>query len=87
MVYKVFTVFDAAAAAYLPPFFVQTHAQAVRAFSDLARDPQHQFSKHASDYTLFEIASYDDQTGAFQPFEAPKPFGTALEYKSQENVR
>jgi len=80
---KVYTVFDSKAEAYLQPFFMQSRGQAVRAFTELSNDPQHQFSKYAADFTLFEIGEYDDQSGIISSLSAFVPLGTSLEFKSQ----
>jgi len=86
MEYKVFTVFDSKAAAYLQPFFTATTGLAIRSFQDAALNPEHQFNKHLGDYTLFEIGTYDDLTGKFVQSESFHNLGTALSYASKEKV-
>ncbi len=63
MKHKMFTVFDSAAGAYLPPFVLPAEAMAVRVFSDCVNSSDHQFGKHPSDYTLFELGVWDDSAG------------------------
>ena len=63
MIHRVFSVYDAAAKAYLPPFFLPATGMAIRTFSDAVNDPAHQFHRHASDYTLMEIGSFNDSIG------------------------
>lgn len=60
MKFKIFSVFDVKAGAYLPPFFLPETAVAVRCFSDCVNSDDHQFGKHPGDYTLFELGSFDD---------------------------
>jgi hypothetical protein len=60
----VFAVYDNAAAAYLTPFFMPTRGLALRAFIAAASDEKHQFFSHAGDYTLFEIGTFEETTGA-----------------------
>lgn len=72
MLLKVFTIYDSKAEAYLQPFFMQSTGQALRAFEDSVNDPNHQFNKHAADFTLFELGTYDDQTAIFSTFQAKK---------------
>lgn len=81
MITKIFTVYDSKAEAYLPPFYMQSKGQAVRAFQDSASDPQHQFFRHSGDYTLFELGEFDDQTASFQMLHTMVNLGTALEHK------
>ena len=64
---KVFSVYDCKAKAYLQPFHVNNSAVATRMIADAVADPNHMFNKHAADYTLFEIAEFDDETGQFTP--------------------
>lgn len=63
MIYKAFSVWDEAAKAFLPPFYLVATAQAVRAFSDCVRDKSHAFARNPHDYTLFSLGSFDDQGG------------------------
>lgn len=78
---KVFTVYDSKAEAYLQPFFSVSTGAAVRMFSDAITDSNHQFHKHAADYTLFHIGEYDDTNGLLKAV-TPVSLGNALEYKS-----
>lgn len=49
------------------PFF-QTHkAGAMRAFSDLVRDPQSLIAKHPEDFQLFSIGKFDTNSGNLIP--------------------
>lgn len=77
---KVFAVHDSKAEAFLQPFFSQTVATALRSFAQAAQDEQHQFHTHAGDYSLFQIAEYDEQTGRIKPLDSNVLLGNALEY-------
>lgn len=81
---KVFTVYDSKTEAYLQPFFMQSKGAAIRAFIDALRDPNHQFAKHAEDYTLFEVGSYDDGSARFTSLVTPVSLGTALDLKCSD---
>lgn len=82
MVRNVFAIFDEKAEAYLQPFFLNTVGMALRAVTDLVNNPEHEFARHASDYTLFHIAEYDDSTGSFE--NCKKPLGSLVEYKTSD---
>lgn len=60
-------VHDSAAGAYARPFFVPTSALAHRSFSDEVnrKAPDNPMHAHASDFTLYELGSFDDNTGQF----------------------
>ncbi|WNK14992.1 MAG: nonstructural protein [Microvirus sp.] len=60
---KIYTVNDVKAGAYLQPFFMRANAEAQRAFASLVNDPKHQFGIHHSDYTLYQIGEFDEDTG------------------------
>jgi hypothetical protein len=79
---KVFAVFDSKADAYLQPFFMSTLGQAIRSFTDAAASTDHQFGKHAADYTLFHLGDFDDATGKFTDLLTPVSLGSALEVVS-----
>lgn len=66
MHHAIFTVFDVKVGAYLPPFLMQSKAQAIRTVGDTMADPEHPFSKHPEDYTLFFLGHFDDVTGTFE---------------------
>jgi len=83
---KLFIVHDSKAAAYLPPFNLPTTEMAIRTFTDTVNDKQHAFWKHPEDYTLFEIATYDDATGTITTLQSKKPLGNGLDYKFPEDV-
>jgi hypothetical protein len=78
---KMFTVYDDKAKAYLPPFFQPTTEMAVRVFDDTVNSVDHSFSKHPGDYTLFEVAEFDDAKGHFIQYSANKNLGTGVEFK------
>lgn len=86
MVKKVFTVFDSKAEAHLAPFYADTVGLALRMFSGAVQDQNHDFNKYAGDYTLLEIASFDDHTGKFTSHDIHKNLGTALEIKTQDQA-
>jgi len=81
---KIFTVYDEKAEAYLPPFFLNTNGEAIRAITDCVNDLKHQFGKHPSDYTLFSLGTYDPQSGTFENEKAP--LGNLLEFKTQLEI-
>jgi hypothetical protein len=86
MILKAFSVYDSKAEAYLPPFFTTTAALAMRSFETAANSGEHDFSKYAADYTLFEIGHYDDATAQLVALEAFSNLGTALTFIRQHST-
>lgn len=84
MILKIFTVYDSKAEAYLKPFFLRSTGEAIRAFEENCNDINANFFKYPSDYTLFEIGSYNDNTTEIVTLTAIKSLGLAHEYKRQQ---
>lgn len=82
---KAFTIFDSKVGAYMQPFFMVSTGAAIRTWGDTVNDPKTQFSKHPGDFTLFEIGSYDEETGTFENYQAKINLGTALEARTIES--
>lgn len=81
MILRVFTVYDSAAEAYLPPFYSKALGEALRSFIDTCADPEHSFYKHPNDYTLFHIGEFDDSNCTFELNTSPIAIGHAHEHK------
>lgn len=62
---EIFAVYDAATGAFLQPFFSPSKGAALRSLTDAVNDEKHEFSRHSSDYTLFILGSWDDNSGVF----------------------
>lgn len=84
MLLNMFAVYDAKANAFIQPFFLPNKAMAIRTFSECANNPKHQFCLHPSDFTLFELGTFDNETGLIETLPAHNPLGLAIEF--QENA-
>ncbi|AZL82960.1 nonstructural protein [Apis mellifera associated microvirus 17] len=80
---KMFCVFDSKAAVYHPPFTMQSTAHGIRAFTETCLDQRTELAKYPADFTLFEIAEFDDSSGEIKMHPAKISLGTALERVSQ----
>ncbi len=80
MIFKVFTVFDSKAEAYLPPFILPHDDMAKRIFSDCCNKDDHQFGAHPADYTLFRLGCWSDKTSGFDLENAPVNLGVGVEF-------
>lgn len=79
MIFKIFTIYDQKAGAYLTPFFLPRAAQAERTFKDCVDSDSHQFGQHPEDYTLLEIAEFDDSTATIDTHGIPVTIITGLQ--------
>lgn len=74
---NIYSVHDSKAEAYLTPLFAPTDGVALRMFVQAAQEEGHQFNKHAADFTLFKIGSFDQITGMIDG-QVPETIGNAL---------
>lgn len=79
--YKVFTIYDSKAAAYLPRFIQTATGLALRQFEEATHRSDTPIGKHPADFTLFEVGTWDEQTDATTTLKAKINLGTALEIK------
>ncbi|QCQ84709.1 nonstructural protein [Blackfly microvirus SF02] len=63
MITKIYSCFDSAISAHLPPFFARSEGEAIRMITRAVNDPESGFFQHAKDYTLVCLGSFDDETG------------------------
>lgn len=80
---NIYALFDSQIAAFAQPYFSPTNGSALRAFSDHVNDKNSPVNKHPGDYSVYQLGSYDDQTGEIQPVK-PARIGTAVEYLNKE---
>lgn len=59
---ELFCIRDVKAGHYLPPMSLQNRGVAMRALSEVANNEQSMFFKHPTDYELYLIGTYDQQT-------------------------
>lgn len=81
---EMFTVYDKAVQAYLPPFYCRSHGEALRSFTATVNEKDHQFNKYAADYVLFHLGQFDDAGGVFVSQE-PVRVLSALEVLVPDN--
>lgn len=85
MILKAFSVYDNKAAAYLSPFFAPTTGLATRMFEKAASDEAHDFHQYANDYVLYELGTFDQETGELNKLAQAINLGPAASYITKEN--
>lgn len=63
---NIYSIRDDKANAHLAPFMLPTSGIAERTFADCVNDPEHSFSKHPDDYTLFHHGTFSVLDGTFE---------------------
>lgn len=78
MIHGVYTVHDNKAQAFLQPFFSKTDGEAIRMFQDICGDSNHLFHRHAHDFHLYRLGSYDDVSGSLANVDPPEMLISAV---------
>lgn len=73
-----YSIYDVASQAYMRPFLMQSDGQALRTFTDIATDKEHEIGKHPEDYSLHRVGTFDERKGKING-EIPECLATALE--------
>lgn len=63
---QIFSVKDSAVGAFMQPFTSQSRGAAIRAFADAVNDSSTPMNKHPDDYELYEIGTFEEETGVVQ---------------------
>lgn len=71
MKYVVISIFDAAAGTYSRPEYVPAAPVALRGFREQVNEKGSHLSKHADDYTLYEMGAFDDNSGKQEWHDEP----------------
>lgn len=79
MILQVFSVYDKAVGAYMPPFITRSKGEAVRSFMAAVNNGGHEFSKSPSDFTLFLLGRFHDESGLVDTASGPERVISALE--------
>ena len=69
---KVFSVFDKKAAVYCNPFVSHSRQVAMRDLEAAVMDPNSQLNKFSSDYELYELGSWNEDTGGMELYPSPE---------------
>lgn len=76
---KMFSVFDKAVDAFMPPVFLRSKGEAVRQLQDAVKDENHQFYQHPHSFHLYYLGDYDEGKGQFRCPDIPEPIMGAIE--------
>lgn len=76
----VLAVYDSKAELFQQPIFFKAKGEAIRAFADEVNRDKSPMKNHPEDYTLFNIGSYDVESGLLTPLTTPTSLGLAIDY-------
>lgn len=86
MISIVLSIHDSKADAFLPPFFATNEAVALRMFEAATHDSSTDFCRYAADYTLFQIGTFNDQTGLVSHLDPIKSIINGQVLKANQNT-
>lgn len=80
----IFSIYDSKAEAHMQPFFAGAPGVAIRQFDELCNDKEHPVGKHAEDYTLMELGTWNEREGRLVVYEVSKAKGNGLDFKRSD---
>lgn len=81
---KVFSIYDSKAELFAKPFHAINSGVVIRQFQEMAGNNQNDIGKYPEDFTLFELAEYDEETGKFTNHPTPISHGVAIQFINKE---
>jgi len=78
----VLAIMDTAVAAFNRPFFVPARGAGIRAFIDEVgrKDPNNAMSMHPADFALYELGTWDEESGLFESNGIPTRIALATDF-------
>lgn len=81
---KMFSIRDAKAETFHPPFYQPTHGEGERHFIDLCNEPKAPLARYPEDFDLWYLGDYETNTGKFSPLETPQHLLKAVQCVKQK---
>lgn len=69
---KIYSLHDAAANAFMPPFFMGNDLMAIRALTHLVSDASSMVGQSPQDFVLFCLGEFDQEDGSFELDSIPR---------------
>lgn len=79
MIRKIYSVYDNGVQAFLRVFEASQDGEAIREFTNIARNENTPVHNHPHDYTLFYIGQFDNHSGMLKPEKTPTRLLSAQE--------
>jgi len=58
-----YSIFDTASGIYQRPMFARADGEIMREFQNICTDKEHPCGQHPEDYSLYRLATFNDQNG------------------------
>lgn len=82
----VFSVRDRALNGFMRPFVAPAVGIAVRSFADEVNKQDSPMFAHPDDYDLYELGTFDEETGLIVPRETPRQVAIGKEHKRPQDA-
>lgn len=79
-----YSIMDTKTGIYNPPFFNHSHGEAERNFKQLVNDGKSTVHLHPTDFDLYYVGDYDDNSGKLMPKPAPEHIIKAVDLLSKQ---
>lgn len=77
---QIFAIYDNKAQAFMQPFYATNVGLALRIFADNVANPESIMHKHPNDFVIYQVGSFDDQTGEMINNEQNVNLGMAIDF-------
>lgn len=82
-----FCIYDSKIPVYEELLALRSKAEAIRMFETTVQTKDNRLNKYPSDYSMFLIGEWDEETGLITSYPAPQHIASALEFvNSVDNV-
>lgn len=81
---RVFSIRDGKLGIFTPPFNYEHPGQALRAFDGVVKNSETMISKYPSDFSLYELGSFDEETGLFENLQQHHMLASGDQFKKDE---
>jgi len=86
MIQNAYSIKDVKANAFSAPFFSINDAVAQRSFEQAKNDPNTTINQNPQDFSLYRLATFDDQSGELHPEKQPYYLSTATTAPTAEEA-
>jgi len=86
MMCNVYSIHDSKAGCFSRPWYALNDAVAIRSIQQLVNDPSTEICRHAADFSLFRLGTFDDNDGTFHNENPIINMGLASTFKEVANA-
>jgi hypothetical protein len=86
MIQNAYSIKDAKANVFSAPFFSINDQVALRSFQQAQNDPNTTINQNPQDFSLYRLATFDDQSGELHPEKQPYYLSTASTALDKEEI-